>query len=92
MIFANSSGDIESSSQVITGPGALSSIQIIAPTADTTAILYDNTSAAGKILWEGVVLTANKYGGRNWTFPVEFTIGLYLSLSGDNGSAIVENI
>jgi len=89
-LAAESSGDIGSSAQAITGQGRLTALLVIAPTNDTTVILYDNTSAAGKKLWEAQVLTANQYGGRNWTIPVKFTNGVYASITGTNGSCIVE--
>jgi hypothetical protein len=87
------SGELTSSAQVKTGKCFLSAVLVITDgTNAATVILYDNTSAAGKKLWEGVVAGATQYGGRNWTFPVRVETGIYCSISGTGASAIVEYV
>ena len=87
------SGEITSSAQVYTGKCFLSSVLVITDgTNAATVIVYDNTSAAGKKLGEWVVAGATQYGGRNWTFPVRATNGIYCSISGTGASAIVEYV
>lgn len=88
---SETSGEITSDGQVFSGPGRLCSILIITDgTNDATVTLYDNTSAAGTKLWEGIVKGADNYGGRNWTYPVKFTNGVYADLSGTGASCICE--
>lgn len=61
-------------------------------TNDATAIIYDNTSAAGKKIFEATVVGSANYGGRNFPFPVAARTGLYLELTGTGASAIIEFI
>jgi hypothetical protein len=92
---AISSGEKTSDTIIHTGACRLTGIQIITDgTNDATVILYDNTSAAGKVLFQGTVEggAAIHYGGRNWTFPVSCNIGIYLDLTGTGASAIVEYV
>ena len=85
-----SSGEISATGQVFTGLGALTGLTVYAPSNDTTVIVYDSTAASGKILWQKVVLTASGGYDKDWTFPPEFTNGIYVSLTGTNGTAIFE--
>ena len=88
---SKTSGELTGDGQVFTGPGRLTSVLIITDgTNDATVILYDNTSATGTKLWQGIVKGADNYGGRNWVFPVEFTNGVYRDLNGTGASCICE--
>lgn len=88
-----SSGEITSTATVKTGRCFLSAVEVITDgTNAATVTIYDNTTNAGKKLWEGVVPGASQYGGRNWTFPVLASIGLHCVISGTGASAIVEYV
>ncbi len=93
--YSISSGEILLADEgtVFTGWGYLASILILTDgTNDATAIIYDNTAASGKKLWEGKVKGADNYGGRNWVKPVEFLIGMYVDLTGTDSSCIIERV
>jgi len=90
---AISTGELTADTHITTGRGMLAGVLVITDgTNPATCIIYDNTSAAGKKLWEGVVPGASQYGGRNWTAPVRFETGLYVDLTGTGASCIVEYI
>lgn len=91
--IAKSTGQLTASSLVNTGKGILTSVLVITDgTNPVTVTIYDNTSGSGKMLAKFYVPGATGYGGRNWTVPVQYENGLYCTLSGTNGSAIVEYI
>ena len=95
--YARSSFEITSSATIAVGPCRLTSILIITNGSDdATVILYDKPSAtgiaAGNKVWEATVPAASQYGGRNWTFPVSCSSGIYCTISGTGASAIVEYI
>lgn len=80
---------------VVSGGGYLCSILIITNgTDDATVIVYDTATvaagAASNKLYEGKVLGASNYGGRDWTYPVRFDIGLSVDVTGTGASYIVE--
>lgn len=82
---------IKSSSGIITdGPAkAVSLIAYTDGTNEVTAILYDNASAAsGTVLHKIIVLAADKMGGIV-DMEVGADNGIYLELSGTNGTALV---
>ena len=88
-----SSGKISSSQIVTSSACRLSGILVKSDGTNTaTVVVYDNTSAAGKILWEVSVTGAQQFGGRNWIFPVIADNGLYCEISGTNAAAIVEYV
>ena len=90
---AVSTGEITADTHIMTGKGFLSAVLVITDgTNAATCIIYDNTAASGKKLWEGVVAGATQYGGRNWTVPVHFENGLYVDLTGTGASTIIEYI
>ena len=65
-------------------------------TNPATVLLYDKPSvtdiAAANKLCEFTVPGASMYGGRNWTFPIRCTSGIYADVSGTGASYIVEYI
>jgi hypothetical protein len=88
-----SSGEKTSDTTILTGAGWITGIQLITDgTNDATALLYDNTASSGKKVYEGKVVGANNYGGRNWVFPIKVSIGIRLDISGTGASAIIEYI
>lgn len=87
----------ESAAIVAHGNVLLTSILVITDgTNPATVALYDKPSvtgiAAGNKLWEAIVAGASGYGGRNWTYPVKCSSGIYCTISGTGASAIVEYI
>ncbi len=87
---AVSSGVLTVSQVVCRGPGMLMDAAIYTNGAnDVTVILYDNTSAAGKILSQMTLPGANLSGGLPNPTPLRSDAGIYLSLTGTGGTAIV---
>ena len=93
-LAAESSGKLTTDQQVITGAGRITAVSIVTDgTNAVDVVIYDNTSAAGKVVWPGGVAGANKYGGRNFGHPVKFYNGLYLDITiagGTGGGCVVE--
>lgn len=87
------SGEQTADGIVHTGPVYITSILIITNgTDDATVILYDNTAASGTVRWEQTVAGANNYGGKDWSYPKFFAIGIYADVEGTGASYIVEKI
>lgn len=87
-----SSGEQTASALIITGSCELSGLQVVAEEADAKVIIADSLDNSGTVKCEMTVVNANKYGGRNWTAPLKFTTGLYVTLSGANASYFVETL
>jgi hypothetical protein len=93
---AKTSYEVTASAAIVAhGKVLLTSVLVITNGTDAaTVILYDKPSATGidpaNKLWESTVAGASGYGGRNWTFPVRCSAGIYCSISGTGASAIVE--
>lgn len=87
-----SSGEKTSSTAISAVPSFLTGVQIITDgTNNAKLILYDNASAAsGTVLLEMTIVGANNYGGRNWTFPIVCSNGIYAAVTGTGASYIVE--
>ncbi len=60
--------------------------------AANSTVAYTSISASVKIIWEGTVPGASRYGGRNWTSPVLCENGILVSISGTNAAYIVERL
>jgi hypothetical protein len=93
---SHSSYELTSDTQVTKGAGSLCSCLVITDgTNDATVILYDVAAAASvdptNKLFEWKVTGANNVGGRNWVHPVNFANGLYLDITGDGASCIIEH-
>lgn len=87
------SGEQTADGIVHTGACYITSILIITNgTDDATVILYDNTAASGTVRWEQTVAGANNYGGKDWSYPKFFAIGIYADVTGTGASYIVEKI
>jgi len=89
--MAYQTSDIKSASAVITaGPAkAVSLIGYTNGSDDVTLILYDNASAAsGVVLHKAIILGADLMGGIV-EVPVDAVNGIYLSLTGTGGTALV---
>ena len=90
-IATKSSGSQSASAAIHTGRCYLKGVYVFAPSADATITVYDNTSAAGKIVWgPQVVLTGDQYGGVNFPEPgIEMATGVYVTISGASATYIV---
>lgn len=88
---AKSSGEQTTTKAAYTGPCALSSVLVITDGTNTAKVIIDDsTDGSGTVKYETSVVGANNYGGRNWTFPVKFTTGVYVTVSGTGASYIIE--
>ena len=95
MALARSSYELTTSTQIRTKPGALTACQVITDGTNAATVMgYDTNTAAGAAvgnkIFELVVAGANRYGGFTKPYPVKFGSGLYVTVSGDNASFIVE--
>ena len=79
---------IATSALVKTGPGSLIAAHLAAPTADSTLILYDNTSATGTVL---ATLAAAAKGADDFCpgAGIAFSIGCYAAISGSGAAGTV---
>ena len=71
---------------VKTGPGVLHSVTLAAAADAATAIVYDNTSAAGTIICK---LSAELTGTAHAVLDVAFGTGCYIALTGTTPSGTV---
>lgn len=74
------------SALVKTGPGKLHSVNLAAAGDAATAIVYDNTSAAGTIICK---LSAAANTSESHVLDVSFGTGLYVALTGTTPSSTV---
>jgi hypothetical protein len=90
-VDALSSGIISSSQSVIARSARLTDLAVYADgTHDVTVILYDNASAAsGTVIGKVIVTGASYNGGLYIPYPVRASKGIYCSISGTGGTAIV---
>lgn len=71
------------SALIATGRNSLRGISVNTDGVNTaTVIVYDNTSAAGKILMKVAVPGASLHGGFSLDMPARAEIGLYVSIAG----------
>jgi len=91
---AESSGELTADGAIFAAPCQLAGVNILTDGSNNaTVILYDNASAAsGTKVYEGEVVAANLYGGRNFIFPIRCHNGLYLDITGTGASVIVDYI
>ena len=86
-----SSGILASSSVVYAKPCKLTDLAVYTDgTNQVTAILYDNaTAASGTVIGKVIVPGAALNGGLVIPIPVRAQNGIYISLSGTGGTAVV---
>ena len=75
-----------SSATVKTGPGILHSVTLAAAGDAVTAIVYDNTSAAGTIICK---LSAPQDSSAHAVLDVAFGVGCHIALTGTTPSGTV---
>lgn len=72
------------------GMGYLAAVVIITDGSNDAALVcYDNTSAAGKVLFKGTVAAASNFGGATFAIPVAFNTGLHCVVTGTGAAYIV---
>lgn len=87
------SGKLSASSLVYEGHVILASVIVKTDGInDATAVVYDSTSAAGKIVREFKVKAEENFGGNALNFPIYLENGLYVSLTGAGASYIIDYI
>lgn len=72
--------------------GAVDLCGVVAVTngaADATCLVYDGISAAGTVVWKGVVAAASNFGGGVLNIPVHANIGLYLDITGAGAACLI---
>lgn len=95
MAISKSLHEKTASAQLVTGRGLLYSVEVITDGSnDAVCNVYDVASsgdaAASTKLFEWTQTATGKQGGRDWMHPVQFTDGLYVTISGTGASYIVE--
>lgn len=90
-VVTYSSNTISGSKVVVSGVGAMTGLLIMTDgTNAVTATVYDSLDTSGKILVGPMVVSGSAYfGGATWEIPVRYSTGLYITLSGSGGKAIV---
>lgn len=78
--------NIAASALIKTGPGTLHSVTLAAAADAATAIVYDNTSAAGTVI---VKLSAPLTGSAHAVIDANFSTGCYVAVTGTTPSATV---
>ena len=75
-------------------PGTTCNIRTVKVVTDGTnngkIIVYDSTTAAGKVIDETTVIGSNHWGGRAWIQGGEIANGIYVVVSGTGASYFVE--
>ncbi len=91
-LASETTGKLTTDQVVKTSHGRLAGVNIVTNGAvNTKVVLYDNaTEAAGTVVYEGEVVAANLYGGRNWVLPIIFSNGLYLDITTTGGGCFIE--
>lgn len=85
------SGNKTADALIRTGPGVLKSVIVNTDgTNDATLVLYDNTEASGKVVWEGSCLGPNKTGIDHCNR--KFENGLYGDLTVAGGGTAKWNV
>lgn len=90
-ITADSSGEQSGNTLIMTGPCAMTGLQVV--TDGTNAgkvVIQDGVTAAGTVKCEMTVVGANHYGGRNWVAPIKFSTGIYVTGTGSGATYFVE--
>lgn len=91
--MATSSGEKTEDTQIMTGLGALTAVQLITDgTNAATVVCYDGTSGSGKKIGEYKVDGAVYYRGWAWIWPVSIETGIWCDVTGTGASFIVEYI
>ncbi len=89
---SESSGEQVATGSIVVGPCALSGLQVTAADVNAIVVIDDSTDGSGTVKCRMTVLSANKYGGRNWTRPIKFYTGIYVTLTGAGASFFIETL
>lgn len=85
-----SSGLLTTSGQVYTGRGTLNAVTVLTDgTNAATVTLYDNTSAAGTVIFKALIPGASGSASDAYNLAIRCQNGIYASISGTGANAIV---
>lgn len=88
-----SSGLKTADALILTGSGWLMGVVLNTGTADSSVIVYDNTSAAGTVVAKATINAGTEAGdaGREYLFPVPVRVGtgIYADVGGTAAEYIV---
>jgi len=87
--------EITASATVSGGPTTIFGVEVITNGAENAVVIgYNKPSvtdiAAANKVFEFTVLAAAHYGGRNWVRGVRCDEGLYVTISGEAASVIID--
>ena len=88
---SNNTGQLSAGSYLIaTGKNRLNALSVVGDGTNAgTVTIYDNTTASGKIIAQGLTRTTDVQQHIIFTNPVYAEIGLYVVVGGTNCKAIV---
>lgn len=93
IVGAICSGEKTADAAIYSAPCLLAAVLVITNgTDDAKLIIYDNTSAAGKVVLEITVTGSDNYGGVIYNFPKIMNIGIYCDVSGTGASYIIDYV
>ena len=71
-------------------PAILSGAEIITDGVnDATLVVYNNTSAAGQVLFKGKVTGPSNFGGATYEIPVNAELGIFADITGTGAAYII---
>jgi|GEM_PF-5943404 len=86
-----SSGEETTTKCVVTGPCRLTGVGVCTDgTNAAKVVIDDSTDGSGTVKWEQGVAGATLTGGRNFTDPLKFTTGIYVTVTGTGASYFIE--
>lgn len=92
-VFSLSSGEQTSATVTIfDGTCHVVSVLVITNGTDDAKLILRAGTGSGTVQYETTVIGADHYGGRVWTFPVQFLTDCHGTLVGAGASYIVEYI
>lgn len=91
LLPAIGSGAQTADAQIYTGAAKLSAVGVFTNGSDDFEVaIYDGTANTDKLIWKTKVTGADNYGGRVWFFPVGINTGIYVDVTGSNGTYVIE--
>ena len=86
-----SSGEQSTTKVIITGPCRLTGVGVCTDGTNLgKVVIDDSTDGNGTVKWEQGCAGTSLTGGRNFTDPLEFENGIYVTVSGANATYFIE--
>jgi len=85
-----SSGEQTADATVVSGTCYIVSVLVVTDGTNDAKLVLKAGGSGGTVQYETTVIGSDHYGGRLWTFPVEFVTDCYADVTGTGASYIVE--